>query len=411
MEYVLNLHHLNCMATRGTWPFSRQHGSWFSARLRITLLTCGFLCLPIHGMAQATETSQIKTIAEEPSAELTKGIRISAGRGPAGLAISADGKWLYVTSNADNTLSIIDLALQKLSRTIKSTYVIDKHDGCPHNFCRGVGAIGVAVDSTGHDAYVSSMSMDTLSFVDLQSGKVEQTVKLQRFPQDVIVSPDGQRIYVFNLVANSVSVVDAGAKKVSGEPIRLSGGNAENLPFGRPYGMALSADGKRLFITNGIASTIDVFDTDTHQQIGKIEPDGGAADLHLDPHTGNPIALFSDGIVEYDAQTFKPVQAMRFCTNTVAYHFTVSPDSNTLALSLAEENRVVTVDRKTGLVNSAYAAEDWPLALRYTPDGKTLVALASGDTSGVLLFDAGTHTGASAFVATHGELFCRPDGN
>ena len=384
------------------------------------LLTCGLGCLPAVGRSQEQavppkaameESAQPKTVAEQPASELTKGIRIQVGKELAGLDISADSKWLYVTSNGDNTLSVIDLAQQKLSRTIKSTYVINKNDGCPHNFCRGVGAIGVAVDSTGHYTYVTSMAMDSLAFVDLQSGRVEQTVKVQRFPQNVILSPDGQRVYVFNLVANSMSVVDVAARKVLGRPIALTGGSAENLPFGRPIGMALSADGKRLFVTNALADTIDVFDTESHQQTGKIEPGGDAENLQLDPHTGNPIALFNDGIVEYAAQTLKPVVAMRFCTNTTAYDFTVNPDGNTLALSLAQDNLVVTVDRKTGLVNGAYAAGDWPLALRYTPDGKTLVVLATGDSSGAMLFDANNHTGASVFVSTHGELFCKPDGN
>jgi DNA-binding beta-propeller fold protein YncE len=333
-------------------------------------------------------------------APLAKGTVIPVGQAPAGLDISADSKWLYATSNGDDTLSIIDLTSRSIARTVEG-HLPETSDDCADNFCRGIGAIGVAVDENGRRAYVTSLRPDALAFVDLQKGRIVRAARTQRFPQNVVLSPDGRRAYVLNVVSNTVSVVDAS----NGRPLgryALKGGDAHDRPFARPVGMALSPDGKRLYVTNGVAGSIEIFNTVNRRQSGTIgSPD--ALDLLVDPHSGNLLVLQKDGMVEYDAQTLKPVNTLHFCGTPTTYHFALSPDGSALAVALAKEGVVASVARDSGKVNGGYASGANPEALRYTPDGATLAVLTNG---GVALFDAADRSGAAAYVAAHGELVC-----
>jgi hypothetical protein len=145
-----------------------------------------------------------------------------------------------------------------------------------------------------------------------------------------------------------------------------------------------------------------VFNTLNRRLIGSIDA-AGALDVQVDPHSGNLLVLARDGIVEYDAQTLKPANTLHFCGTPTAYHFVLSPDGNTLAVSLSQDGVVTTVARDSGKVNGGYAAGDNPQALRYTPDGATLAVVSNG---GVVLFNASDRSGARAYLAKHGELFC-----
>ncbi|CAB3760799.1 MULTISPECIES: beta-propeller fold lactonase family protein [Burkholderia] len=332
---------------------------------------------------------------------------IAVGNGPAGIAFGPDGKRLYVASNGDNTVAVIDVAVGQRMRDLGDRPAKAPKDGCPDNFCRGVGATGIAIAADERHAYVSSMRPDSLARLDLDSGQVDSVAKVQRFPQAVAVSPDGARAYVLNVVANSVSVVDLATFRTLGKPIALSGGNAANQPFGRPAALALSADGRRLFVTNGVAGGIDAFDTQTRAQVGTI-PDADAYDLAVEPGSGNLVALFRDGIAAYDANTLKPRQAAQYCRALTSYHLAVSPDGRMVAFSLPQENTVLVADRATGMLRAAYRTGEWPLALAFSPDGSRLAVLNASQDGSVSLFDVRDPGQLAGYVAASGELFCRP---
>lgn len=367
-------------------------------QMAVVVAACALLAA--CGTTSQADSEAAAKAAAAAAAPLSKGTVIAVGKSPAGLDISADSKWLYAASNGDNTLSIVDLTSRSVAHTVEG-HLPKTSDDCTDNVCRGMGAVGVAVDAAGRRAFVTSLRPDSLAFVDLQKGRIVRAVRTQRFPQNVVLSPDGRRAYVLNVVANTVSVIEAGNGRALGR-FALKGGDARDLPFGRPVGMALSADGKRLFVTNGVAGTIETFNTVNRKQSGTIDaPD--ALDLLVDPHSGNLLVLQKDGVVEYDAQTLKPASTLPFCGTPTAYHIALSPDGAALAVSLAQDGVVATVAREGGKVNGGYASGANPQALRYTPDGTTLAVVTDG---GVALFDASDRSGAAAYVAAHGELVC-----
>jgi YVTN family beta-propeller protein len=76
------------------------------------------------------------------------------------------------------------------------------------------------------------------------------TVPVGNFPYDLVVSPDGNFVYVANYLDNTVSVINAQTNKVQ-----------TTLPAGgTPDALAISADGSKLYVANANVATVTVID-------------------------------------------------------------------------------------------------------------------------------------------------------
>lgn len=395
----------------------RMHKSGFRPHRLVRTLPCLAVSLACAGaLAQgaASAAAQAASAAASAPAPMS-GRRLPVGPGSAGLAVSADGRRVFVTDNTLDALDEVDLDTARLLHAVRGPLAVDTKDGCPDNFCRGVGAVGVALSPDGRYAYVSSMRPDSLSKVDLAAARVLWSRPVQRFPQEVAVSPDGRQVWTFNLVANSISTLDAATGAPAGRPIALQGGSARGRPFGRPAGFALSPDGKRLYVTSGLTQSLDVYDTRTRRRTGRSEL--GEPWTIRAAAGGQVWAQYEDGLVAFDGASLEPARALRYCRELTSYQFALSPDGQRVALSLPREGAVLVADLGTGLLTNAYTTRRWPRALAFTPDGRRLVALdgagpeAGDDTTdadGAAVFDLDDHAGLAAFLAQSGELFCQP---
>jgi len=67
----------------------------------------------------------------------------------------------------------------------------------------------MALSPDGRLLYVVCQASDELRVVDIQSGKVVGAVPVGHVPRGIVLSPDGRQIYVTNSWADTVSVIDA----------------------------------------------------------------------------------------------------------------------------------------------------------------------------------------------------------
>ncbi|HEY3189200.1 MAG TPA: hypothetical protein VGJ70_17070, partial [Solirubrobacteraceae bacterium] len=65
-------------------------------------------------------------------------------------------------------------------------------------------------------AYVPNSADDTVSVIDTASNRVVQTIAVGRAPTEVQASPDGATVYVGNSLALTISVIDTGTNTVRG---------------------------------------------------------------------------------------------------------------------------------------------------------------------------------------------------
>ena len=151
-----------------------------------------------------------------------------------GLALAAcpaeAAPFLYVTNEADSTVSVID--------TATNTVV-----GSPIPV--GSVPIGVAVTPDGTKVYVTNFGSANVSVIhtatkDPASKSVVKTVPVGTGPWAVAISPDGTKVYVANSAGNTVSVIRRPGNTV-----------VATIPVGNvPYGVAITPDGTQAYVTN-----------------------------------------------------------------------------------------------------------------------------------------------------------------
>jgi len=130
-----------------------------------------------HDALLVVDTTQRKVVAEIP-----------VGQHPHGVCVSRDGKTLFVSNRWSSTVSVIDAEKMRVLRTIKV----------------GDGPAGLDLSADGVSLFVANSLSDDVSVVDVQRGEESKRLRAGRRPFDVARSPDGKFIYVTNLLSNPV---------------------------------------------------------------------------------------------------------------------------------------------------------------------------------------------------------------
>ena len=115
----------------------------------------------------------------------TRSVRyVSVGHYPYGTAIVGDGKFGLVTSETEGTVSVIDLATAKVTKTIQ----VGPHLSHPE---------GMAVDPKAPLAFVANANQDVIAAINTNSMTVQKTLSVGRpqgvgtYPTYVSVTPNG----------------------------------------------------------------------------------------------------------------------------------------------------------------------------------------------------------------------------
>ncbi|MBI4229174.1 MAG: beta-propeller fold lactonase family protein, partial [Deltaproteobacteria bacterium] len=159
----------------------------------------------------------------------------ASGDGPQFLAISSDGARLYVPNRNENSVSILETSNNTLVDTVNV----------------GNLPFGVAVDPLGTNIYVSNTSSDNVSVIDSLSNSVIATIMVGDGPRHIAVSPDGTRAYVANWGDDTVSIIDTISHTVV-ETVNVGNG---------PYGVAFSPDGGNVYISHDLDVIVSVIET------------------------------------------------------------------------------------------------------------------------------------------------------
>lgn len=181
----------------------------------------------------ATNTVYISGIGKESVIWVVDGENIklktaiqNTGKMSTGLALDSKGKRLY-TTNADGELITIDTADNKILSRKK---LLD--DGKEHFF------INISLDTARQRAFITDSKAAEVLVVDTRNGNILAKVAA---PESlaVLFNPARNEAYVTHRQAGKVSVIDAKSYKVV---------KTFDTPT-HPNGLALSADGKTLYVS------------------------------------------------------------------------------------------------------------------------------------------------------------------
>lgn len=112
----------------------------------------------------------------------------------------------------------------------------------------------------------------TVSVVDLAQGKEVAQIDVGLHPSGMALSPDGKRLYVACANSDTVAVIDTAQDTVVEQiNVRLR----KDLPFGSaPNALDVSPDGSRLYAANGTDNAVCVIDLASQDRVAGFIPTG-----------------------------------------------------------------------------------------------------------------------------------------
>jgi DNA-binding beta-propeller fold protein YncE len=164
-------------------------------------------------------------------------------RYPAGLALSSDGRRLYVAENVADSIAVVDVASRRVIQRFASEHL-------PY-------AVVAAPDGR---IYVSNWGAETVTVLRDSGGTVtdDGRIRVGRHPSALLLNQDGSRLFVACASTDRVAVVDTRRRRVITELLDPPpSGPAEGST---PNALAFSADGTRLFVAEADANAVAVFD-------------------------------------------------------------------------------------------------------------------------------------------------------
>jgi DNA-binding beta-propeller fold protein YncE len=181
------------------------------------------------------------SLAREDSLVLAVRTKAGGTRYPSGLALSPDGRTLYVAENLGDALAVVDLAAGR---------VRERHPTPRYPY-------GVVVTPDG-DVFVSAWTGNTITVFrptpdGLRGGR---TIPAGRHPSAMLLNRDGTRLFVASASTDQVTVIDTHAGRVvatlNDTPPAASEGSTPNA-------LALSPDERRLYVAEADNNAVAVF--------------------------------------------------------------------------------------------------------------------------------------------------------
>jgi YVTN family beta-propeller protein len=215
--------------------------------------------------------------------------KLHAGSDPEEFALSKDGRHIYISNEDTKSATVIAIASAKVEHIIPvgrepegvsttpdgkqfyvtceaggEIYVVDtaSYKAVAH-FQVNVRPRSVAFLSTGGVGFIPSESSGELNIIDTVNAKVSRVIALPAGsrPMSVKLSTDEKKLYVSNGRAGTISVFDAHSYEL-----------LDTIKVGtRPWGIAVSPDGKFLFSANGPSNDVSVVDLKTNKEISRVK--------------------------------------------------------------------------------------------------------------------------------------------
>jgi DNA-binding beta-propeller fold protein YncE len=191
-----------------------------------------------------TATFQRKIMLGTPKPDKT------GSRYPAGIAVSRNGRYLYVVENVSDTLAVVDLEGGKALQHFPT-------DHYPY-------AVEVASDG---GVYVSAWGGNTISsFRAGGDGTLfyERRITVGRHPSALLTNHDGSRLFVCLSGSDQIVVIDTHKSKV----LHYLNDPAPGSPHegSTPNAMALSSNESILFVAEADNNAVAVFDVSSEKQ-------------------------------------------------------------------------------------------------------------------------------------------------
>jgi YVTN family beta-propeller protein len=280
-------------------------------------------------------------------------------KGPRGIGITADGKWLVTANKDSGNISIVDTTNLGATRFVsigKNPEFVRVLDNRAYITYEPSAKAGPPVASANESDKIKDEKEvkipGRIAIVDLISGKVISEVIGKPETEGVEFSKDGNQLFVTNESDNSITVYDI-----------KSGTLVKSIPVGkygeRPRGIKISPDGKTIVTTLEYADKMlvlnDKFEVIKEVSTGKT-PYGVSFNRN-----GNQIFVAANkekALQVFDAKTFEKIKDIP--TGERCWHFTFTPNDQQILLACGKSNELIVIDVDKLEVTKRIVMKDMP---------------------------------------------------
>jgi YVTN family beta-propeller protein len=161
------------------------------------------------------------------------------------MVITPDGRRVFVSSDGDSKVSVIDTATD----TVVDTIEVGK---TPH---------GLAITPDGREVLAAVFGTSEVAFIDTATDQVTSQIGVPS-PHNIAISPDGKTAYV--------AAQQPGATALAVLDLVTPAQSATVSLDKTPRALSFSPDGKRLFFTEAGVDAVQVLDTATNSVVDQI---------------------------------------------------------------------------------------------------------------------------------------------
>jgi YVTN family beta-propeller protein len=238
---------------------------------------------------------------------------------------------LFISNNASNYISIIDMSLE---RVIGAVTV-------------GERPMGMALNSTNDILYVVDSGSRTISLVDTANFYVTDTVLLPAGigPTEIVFMPDPSvsiegKLYIVNSISRDVTVADTFTKRILG-----------TIPVGeKPSAIAADTERREVYVTNEESNNLSIISAASDSVVSTVEVDNrptgvtvGEEKIYVFNEGSSTISIISPSsrtvvetvsLVEPPKRGLKAFRERLFVTNTSTDTLTFLDSQNVISRTL-----------------------------------------------------------------------------
>lgn len=286
------------------------------------------------------------------------------------IAIDADRKRVYVVNSQSGSVTAIDSAA---NRKISEVAI-------------GSDPRSLAVQLHTKRLFITNMRDDTIAVLSLKTLAPVATIKVSDEPYGVVSSPVAALIFVACAGGNEIAVINAETLQVV-HLIAVS----EN-----PRGLAVTADGKRLYVTHFLSGRVSVIDLVQRKRLAELSIgrySNMVQSLVIHPHTKRVYlphirSNITTRHMLFDTTVFPVVSVIDSTTNrhlrketigldavdrpvNMPFAATISQDGKTLYVVNSGSNDLSVINLKTGFGIGHLDVGSNPRGIAISPGGKT----------------------------------------
>lgn len=181
------------------------------------------------------------------------------------VVVSPDARWAFTTNIAPGTVSRIDLRAKKLDTS----------------FSVGTRIEGIAITPDGKEVWVGGNTSNTVYVLDAATGAVRGTIAGFGMPYRLGVTADGKTAVVSDPGAEKIHLVDVATRTIRSTLEMSSAVAGTATPS--PQGVILSRDGATAFVTLKAVGKVAVVDIATAKVVKLLTVGGGSDGVGYSP--------------------------------------------------------------------------------------------------------------------------------